>query len=195
MPAAINQRGARHPLIDSGDQLYETPREATLALMRALPLPKRIWEPCAGRGAISRILRGYGYEVTATELIDYPGRDVHVVTGIDFFATDSAPRGCGLIITNPPYKDADAFVRHALTLVPKVVVLLRLAALEGAGRSDLIEGHLTHLWIGIERLPMMHREGWEGPRLKGNGAPFAWFQFERKKLRPAFTARRISWRT
>ena len=77
--------------------------------------------------------------------------------------------------------------------MPLVIVLLRLAALEGAGRSDLIDHHLRFVWLGRERLPMMHREGWQGLRLTSTGAPFAWFVFERE-ARPgqAFEMRRMS---
>ena len=64
--------------------------------------------------------------------------------------------------------------------MPLVIVLLRLAALEGTARSDLIDHHLRRVWLGRERLPMMHREGWNGRRLGQAGAPFAWFVFERE---------------
>jgi hypothetical protein len=49
----------------------------------------------------------------------------------------------GAIVTNPPYKLADQFVEHALTLCPRVIMLLRLAFLESRRRSDLIDGWLT----------------------------------------------------
>ena len=42
--------------------------------------------------------------------------------------------------------------------------------------------HLRHVFVGIERLPMMHREGWAGPEAQGGGAmPFAWFFFHPSK--------------
>ena len=54
---------------------------------------------------------------------------------------------------------ADEFVRHALTLVPRVVFLLRLAFLEGVGRSDVIDGgQLARVYVFRNRLPMMDRE-------------------------------------
>jgi len=62
-----------------------------------------------------------------------------------------APEGCTCIVTNPP-KLADEFIRHGLTLVEKVIVLLRLMASEVADRSDLIDRHLVRQWVGIERL-------------------------------------------
>ena len=40
----------RHPDSARGSDLYETPEVATLALLRAEPLPRSIWEPACGRG-------------------------------------------------------------------------------------------------------------------------------------------------
>jgi hypothetical protein len=52
--------------------LYETPRVATEALLEVeVTLPRRIWEPAAGRGAIAKVLREHGHEVVATDLADY----------------------------------------------------------------------------------------------------------------------------
>jgi hypothetical protein len=176
------------------DDLYETPPDAVRTLLRVEPLPHRIWEPAAGRGAIAREL--IGHDVVRTDLVAYEGADPGIQSGIDFLMERAAPAGVSAIVTNPPFKLADEFVRHGLTLVPTVIVLLRLMALEGAGRSDLIDHHLIRVWAGIERLPMMHREGWEGPKLGNSGAPFAWFVFSAHRRPPAspIALHRMSWR-
>ena len=62
-------------LADRGHDLYQTCPEATLALLRAERLPKRLWEPACGPGAIVRVLRGAGHTVLATDLIDYQSPD------------------------------------------------------------------------------------------------------------------------
>jgi hypothetical protein len=69
-------------------------------------------------------------------------------------------------------------------------------ALEGAGRSDLIDRHLLRVWAGRERLPMLHRDGWGGARVVSSGMPFAWFVFSRagRSSRKAVELRRMSWR-
>jgi len=192
----ILQRGSRHPVIETGDQLYETPACATRALIKHEHLPYRLWEPCAGRGAIARVLRARGFKVIASDLVRYEDQDGYVAPGIDFLTITAAPAHTTCIVTNPPYKHADAIIRHGLKLCAKVVVLLRLAAMEGAARSDLIDGHLARVWVGIERLPMMHRDGWAGNRLRDNAAPFAWFVFEQrhKGHHKSFSCQRISWR-
>lgn len=188
----MRQGASRHALKERGDDLYETPAICVQAAERAgvfgwATFPGsagQVWEPCAGRGAISRELRKLGYGVIAQDLVAHPGADADIASGIDFEMERAAPAAASCIITNPPFKRADAFIRHGLTLVPHVIVLLRAMAIEGGGRSDLIDGHLRAYYIGIDRPPAMHREGWEGNRLSNSGAPFAWFVFSREP-RPA----------
>jgi hypothetical protein len=192
----MNQGAKRSALSERSNDLYETPACAIRALMRVESLPQIIWEPCAGRGAISRELISAGHAVIASDLVFYPGADNGILTNIDFLMERKAPPGCRTIVTNPPFKLADQFVRHGLDLSCTVIVLLRLMALEGASRTDLIDRHLVRVWAGIERLPMMHREGLEGARIGNSGAPFAWFVFEptlRNDL--PIELRRMSWRS
>ena len=47
----------RHQTAARGDDLYETPSEAVLALLEVEDLPDSIWEPACGPGAIVRVLR------------------------------------------------------------------------------------------------------------------------------------------
>jgi hypothetical protein len=192
----MNQGAKRHAFSVRASDLYETPAEAILTLMRVEHLPTGLWEPCAGRGAISRHLKAAGHHVVAQDLHAYEGADEGIETPIDFLLERKAPAGCTCIVTNPPFKLADQFIRHGLRLVPRVIVLLRLMAIEGAGRSDLIDEHLDRIWAGRERLPMMHRDGWSGPKLGVAGVPFAWFVFDAVKRRPhdPVQLRRMSWR-
>ena len=57
----------------------------------------------------------------------------------DFLFEQRAPDGCACIITNPPYKLAQEFVLKARELVPKVVMLLRLAFLESERRRNILD--------------------------------------------------------
>ena len=56
----------------------------------------------------------------------------------------------------------------------------------------LDRGHLAKVMVFRERLPMMHREGWEGPRSTSTKA-YAWFVFDGDHSGPA-TISRISWK-
>jgi hypothetical protein len=191
----MRQGADRGLLKDRGKDLYETHACATRALIRtgALNQFRVIFEPCAGRGAISRVLKAGGWRVVSHDLIAYDDADPDIQTGIDFFKSCNTTY-LHAIVTNPPYRQADDFIRHGLELKLPVIVLLRLMALEGANRTDILN-HLHHVFIGIERLPKFQREGWKGKRLKTETAPFAWFVFlPWKRHSDSFTASRISWR-
>jgi hypothetical protein len=145
--------------------------------MRAEKLPKVIWEPACGRGAIVQVLREAGHTVIAHDLIDYGCPDSQ--GGIDFLTATAAPSGCDAIVTNPPYKFAGEFAAKALTLVPRVYMLLRLAFLELDNRSTILDdGPLARVHVFSKRQPMMHRDGWDGPRASSAMA-FAWFVWDR----------------
>jgi hypothetical protein len=175
----------RHKLADRGSDLYETPSVAVEALLKVEQLPRHIWEPAAGRGSIVRVLRDAGHIVTATDLVD---RGIHdIAPRIDFLLERQAPEGVEAIVTNPPYSLCGRrapFVAHALELVPRVVLLLRLQFLEGILRGPLLDrGGLARVHIFRGRLPMMHRDGWEGPKSTSQTC-FAWFSFDRTHCGP-----------
>ena len=177
-----HQQNRRAPLAERGNDLYETPAVASLALLRVEPLPHRLWEPAAGRGAIVDVLRAAGHEVIGSDLVDYGRPDFFARR--DFLLERKAPDGCEAIVTNPPYKLADQFVAHALDLCPCVMMLLRLSFLESERRTDILECRgLARIWIFRNRLPMMHRDGWTGPRAS-SAIPFAWFCWNRAHAGP-----------
>jgi hypothetical protein len=183
---------AMAPHAERGLDLYETPPAAVRALLDAEDFAPPIWEPACGPGAIVRVLRDAGYGVVATDIKDYGCPDA--LGGVDFLLESNAPKGVQTIITNPPYRLANKFVRHALTLAPKVIMLLPLRFLEGEGRSDILDdGHLLRVHIFRNRLPMMHRAGWDGPRIKSGAIAFAWFVWRRSSS-PNPQLNRISWR-
>jgi hypothetical protein len=193
MQRSLVTQSRRHALMERGSDLYETPAEATLALMRVEQLPHRIWEPAGGRGAIVKVLRAGGHDVVASDIKDYgvpitaPG-----YWGRDFLLEHAVPASTEAIITNPPYRSAADFVRHALALCPRVVMLLRLAFLESTSRSDILEGgQLARVYVFRNRLPMMHRDGWTGPRAT-NAIPFMWAIWDAAHAGPP-TLHRISW--
>jgi hypothetical protein len=212
---------------ERGAELYPTPPVLTKALLTQTgeAIPAQVWEPMAGLGHMTEPLRDTGRQVLATDHIDYGWDGLDSV--IDFFSLpipgeaktwpDATPYDC--IITNPAFSESDRFVRRALKFANKVVILNRLAFLEGKGRSDILTKHLTRFYPVIERPPMMHRwmRGLWEPDEKGqprlieddgiwrewvgkkapSAMPVAWFIFERhkpKELGDGFVGKRISWR-
>ena len=68
-------------------------------------------------------------------------------------------------------------------------MLLRLAFLESERRSRILDtGTLARVHIFRRRLPMMHRDGWQGPKASSAMA-FAWFIWDRAHTGPAILNR------
>jgi hypothetical protein len=157
-----------------GLDAYFSPPEAVSSLLRieSTYLPRCIWEPAAGDGAIVRPLQSAGYRVVASDIVDYGLEDCS--SGVDYLKA-KAPAGVQAVVTNPPYKLAVLFAEKALLEVPYLALLLRTNFLESAARLPFFRRHQpARIWISSRRLPMMHRHGWKGPRAPSNTC-FAWF--------------------
>lgn len=126
---------------------YYTEPFVTEALLRHIPVfERRVWEPSAGRGDMSRVIQAAGATVFASD-IDMSRFDISASDDMfDFdFLQMTAPPNCDLystyaIITNPPYDIQDKFVRHALTFldhVEWVAMMLRSEFNSAKTRSDL----------------------------------------------------------
>jgi hypothetical protein len=182
-------QSGQHHHADRGPDLYQTPAVATEALLRVEVLPHWIWEPAAGKGAIVNVLRDYGHAVVASDLADY-GFPLDQVA--DFLKVAKVPAGIEAIVTNPPFKLIGPFVAHALELCPRVIMLARLAFLESEARTDILErSGLARVHVFRNRLPMMHRDGWSGPRAS-SAVAFAWYVWDRSYSGPP-ELHRISW--
>lgn len=165
--------GGREAGSRRGDDFYPSPPEAVHALCDVEQFTGAIWEPACGDGAISKVLEARGYDVVSTDLVDRgygQGR-------IDFLMEQRAlaPN----IITNPPFKNAEAFADKALILTSgKVAFLLRLVWLAGKSRGKMFAtAPLARVWAFSGRLPMMHRHDYDGPK-SSSAIDFAWFVFE-----------------
>ena len=184
---------------DRGPDFYASPYAALPPLLVAegRKLPRRLWEPSCGNGALVLPLRNRGFDVTATDLHDWgcPGSSGNV----DFFSAvceEHQPEGEFGILTNPPFGDVEEYVERATGLSLYVALLLRLAFLESEGRMNWWAGvGLQRVHIISERLPIMHRHGYDGPKLSNAGMCFAWFIFESgKRPRKSIPLRWWSWK-
>jgi hypothetical protein len=171
---------------ERGFDLYETPPIAVEALLGVENLPRVIWEPAAGRGAIVKVLRTHGRTVISSDIVHY---DFALDFVADFLTTTEMPTGCYAIVTNAPFKIITKFTRHALDLAPRVYLLCRLAFLEATSRTDILEHRgLAHVHVFRRRLPMMHRDGWTGRRASSAMA-FGWFCWDRDYRGPTVVDR------
>ena len=179
----------RHTHAERGNDLYETPTVAVKTLLRVEKVPHVVWEPACGRGAIVHVLEQAGHHVYATDLVHY---GVCGVAGRDFLMERELLARTQAIVTNPPFKLAEQFVAKAIELCPQVYMLLRLAFMESERRRSILENcGLARVHVFRRRLPMMHRDGWQG-RKANSGMAFAWFVWDRAHTGPT-TIHRISW--
>lgn len=108
-----------------------------------LPLPKVIWECACGNGKLSAEFGRLGHTVISTDLVDRG----YGTSGVDFLKLDVLPSTRltdFAIVTNPPFKHAEAFVRKGLELAPDgaiVAMFLRTLFLESVARKKLFEEH------------------------------------------------------
>jgi hypothetical protein len=134
------------------------------------------------------VLRDHGHAAIASDIVDY-GFPLHFVG--DFLTQAKVPVNVECILTDPPFQIIGEFVAHALDLCPHLIMLARLAFLESERRTNILERRgLARVHIFRNRLPMMHRDGWTGPRAS-SAVAFAWFVWSRDHTGPP-TIDRIS---
>ena len=169
-------KGERHR-----DDFYRTGEVATRALMAVEKFPGVVWECACGQGDMSRVLEGAPEveRVISTDLV-YRG---YGTGGTDFLRM---PISLGdHVVTNPPFRQVDEFVNHALDLDPpgKIAFIARLQWLEGQRRKRTIFDVRppARVWVFPYRIPMT-RGDLSTPRV--GLVAFAWFVWERGHAGP-----------
>lgn len=184
---AIGTRSASNA--EKGDQLYETPAEATRTLIALESFSETFKEPFVGRGAILRVMEAAGYEGVVSDLRDRGVATQHgELQGVGDFLDSRPDETCGMdIITNPPYGDlANKCLAHALRVhqPAKMAALLNLNFMCGFEDDDRVfvmqENPPSRVYVFAHRLPMMHRDGWEGPKSTSQ-MNTGWFVWERNE--------------
>lgn len=125
----INHRSQK-PIND----FYETPEEATIALLEVLKLREPILDPGAGNGAISNIIKKSYKNVTTLDIDERFSVDKHV----DFLKFNER---FSSIVMNPPFNlNYEAqWLKHALSLLRKnglLAALLPLPYLQSKRREQ-----------------------------------------------------------
>ena len=152
------------------DDYYATDPKAARLLMELETFSPNIWECACGQGHLSEVFEGAGYSVKSTDLVDRG----YGTGGVDFLS-DGIQHWDGDIITNPPYKYAQAFVEKALSVVSngaKVIMFLKIQFLEGKRRKKMfLKSPPKVVYISSSRL-LCGKNG----EFKGSSAvAYAWF--------------------
>jgi len=152
--------------------LYQTPIYVTEMILNRLEVSDNalFYEPANGLGAISKVIKSYGYRCDTSDIRD----------GIDFLRIKNTPK-YDVVMTNPPYKYAQEFVEKSLKQVVnggKVVMLLRLSFLESAKRYRFFrDSGLKNVYVSCRRITMYPENG-DKPKNSGTLA-FAWYEWEK----------------
>ena len=138
---------------------FPTPPWATRALMQHImsfqpPLQKMsCLEPACGVGHMAKVLKEYFGTVYASDIHPYGYGKVH-----DFISHPHEAGSVDWIITNPPFKLAEAFWKRSLSVARLGVALLtRTVFIESVGRYERIfkETPPSILAQFVERVPMV----------------------------------------
>jgi len=154
------------------NDFYPTPKETTLALMNREKFEGNIWECASGDGSMSKVLEKFNTTISTEFRSD---EEVYGEKGIDFMTTHKKVDN---IITNPPYKYAEEFVKHALICADKkVCMLLKLVFLESISRYDLFKSSPLKTIYVFCRRQKIYKKGIIG---KNAGLiAYAWFVWEK----------------
>jgi hypothetical protein len=166
-----NASGKRH-----ASDLYETHYPLTRMFLDAT---NELWDshriisyPCAGNGAIIKVLR----ERNFTHIVKH---DI-LTDGVDFLTDDTR---VDYIITNPPFLKSNDFILHAKEVCDRFAFLLPLTYLQGSFRyhkiwtDNIFRLRSIHVF---DRFPML------GVPLRADGLmptgmqALAWFTWDKK---------------
>lgn len=163
---------------------YATPAEVTQALIDAEgdAMPRRVWEPAAGDGAMSSVIRSTGREVVESDV-----RAEAVGKTISFYGwIDCPPALFGgrakAIVTNPPFKDCGGrmpWLWHAHKLGAEYMALLLPSGWAHAStRRPFLD-----VWQPAREWKIAWRIDWTG----GGQSPanHSWFVWDRSQPRRA----------
>jgi|SRR6478752_574596 len=157
------------------------------ALIDAVGFGPNVLEPAAGRGHLVVELKGYGLSVTATDLHAFKpiADDLDIRTGYDLMAIDGLA-GYDAIVTNLPYDQQDAMLRHLLPIAHRdqcaVAVLTRAAWHLPKRRRALV--HTDRYFQGVVTLP--RRPWWSEDRSSAPRHDFVWCVWGSKPRGPGY---------
>ena len=159
---------------------YATEPKAAELLLEVEDFPKNqvIWECACEEGHLAKVFENSGYMVVASDLVDRG----FGTPGVDFLKC--TPTYKANIVTNPPYKYAKEFVKHALDIIAdgyKVAMFLKLQFLEGKARKELFNKYPPKcIYVSSSRLLCAKNGEFEKMKAGGGSAvAYAWFVWEK----------------
>lgn len=156
---------------------YATDPKALEMLLELETFGNDVWEPACGEGHLSKVLRDHGFNVKSSDLINrgYEGAEV-----LDFLHTPVQTEQRD-IITNPPYKIAQEFVKHALDISAdgtKIAMFLKLQFLEGKSRREFFDKNPpAKVYVSSSRIKCAKNGDFES--IGSSAVAYGWFVWEK----------------
>lgn len=129
MPEVAKWEGNRRKI---GQDFFQTPKKAVEALLPFIPEDvELIWEPTAGRKAISNVLEDHGFKVINSD--KHP--QMEDIALHDFLIDDFIK--CDMVILNPPFSLKTDFLQRLIESGLKFAFICPLSIIETATRSKI----------------------------------------------------------
>jgi hypothetical protein len=160
---------------------YVEPYECSAALFSVEEFEGSIWDPACGIGRIVESARSAGFQSIGTDLVS---RGPICSRISDFLCREYTPEFSN-IVTNPPFRLAEEFIREAIEILPskgKLAAILPLVWLSGfsSKRDWLPRSPLKTVYPLSPRPSMPPGKVIEAGIRPGNGTKdFAWLVWQR----------------
>ena len=176
---------------------YATPPEEVTNILKVMNLEitaqDSVLDPCCGGGHMMKGIKDYFPRVTlagtdikdrrtdlVTDLEDRYNIVAHYGKDYDFLSEDYPVEECEYIIMNPPYSVITPFVKHALDIANRGVLMLgRLQFLEGEKRYNevLKDNPPTTVYVYVDRIACYKNGDFS---IKPNSIQaYAWFYWDK----------------
>jgi hypothetical protein len=152
---------------------YATGPDTVRYLLDRESFQGEVHEPCAGDGAIVRVLQQYGLTVHASDIRNHPG--VCGRGGLDALDLGRAEN----VVTNPPWPTALRIAEHLIKITQrKVALLMRIELIGGQCRRPFFAANPPARVYPLRDRPVFFAGG-DPARKQAGRWDFAWFVWER----------------
>lgn len=162
---------------EANDAYYE-PMWCDERLFEFLSLPHgtKVWDCACGTGTIVEAAKHAGLRAIGTDIVQRWHDGTKGYGRLDFLEHPGLT-GVEAIVSNPPYKHAQAFAAKALTLAPVVAMLLPTIWVQGKARSQWLQETPLKWMLPLVPRPSMPPIGSDVPP-GGGKVDYSWFVWE-----------------
>ena len=143
-------------------------------------LHKFIWEPACGGGHLVKVLQKRNHVVFATDIVNR--NDTAMMVG-DFLEADGKSEWTGDILTNPPFKLADKFVKKGLSVLDPdnyLILFQRILFLESSKRHKLFKDYPPkYVYVHSSRVATAKNGDFEKYEGGGKSICYGWFVWQK----------------